>query len=474
MNSDTADVPQQNTKLLLLVCFVPSLGGFLFGFDTAVISGTVDMIESLFGLSKLQVGWFTSSALVGCILGAMVSGALGDKYGRKPILLISALLFFVSALGSMIPPSFALLIPARMTGGIGVGMASVLAPMYISELSPARLRGRLVALYQLSIVAGILLAYFSNWILQHQAQHGLTNGGENGFFNWIFKQQVWRAMFGVEMIPAALFFCLLLLVPSSPRWLLKVNAGERALSILSKINGEKTAIKEMTEISKALEIEQDSFKELFKPGLRIALMVGIGLSVFGQLTGINVIIYYGPTILKDAGIEFGNALQYQVSIGLINLIFTVIALAVIDRLGRRPLLLSGMSVVVVMLTLAGMLFSLENPPTLFIVIVLAVDVACLALSICAVIWVLTPEIYPNRIRGRAMSIATLSNWGTNALSASLFPWYVSTFGMHTGFFTFAGICLLAVLFFWRFVPETKGRTLEEIERIWLQSRDTDK
>jgi SP family arabinose:H+ symporter-like MFS transporter len=456
-------------RFLILVCFVPSLGGFLFGFDTAVISGTVDMVERLFDLSKLQVGWFTSSALVGCILGALVAGALGDKYGRKPIMLVSAALFFLSAFGSMVPPSFTLLIPARMIGGIGVGMASVLAPMYISELAPPRLRGRLVALYQLSIVLGILLAYFSNWLLQNHAGDGLTTQQHSTFYSWIFKEQVWRAMFGMEMVPAALFFLLLLLVPESPRWLLKANEGKKAFSILCRINGKDIAHKETEEIETALEREEDSFRELFKPGLRTALMVGIGLSVFGQLTGINVIIYYGPTILRDAGIAFDSALQYQVSIGLINLIFTIIALLVIDRLGRRPLLIGGMSAVVVMLTIAGILFSMENPPGMLIVIVLAADVACLALSICAVIWVLTPEIYPNRIRGRAMSIATLSNWGTNTLSAYLFPWYVGTFGMHSGFFTFAGICFVAVLFFYRFVPETKGKSLEEIERIWIDT-----
>ncbi len=464
---NTTQPLSRDNGFLILVCFVPSLGGFLFGFDTAVISGTVDMVERLFHLTKLQVGWFTSSALVGCIFGAMVAGALGDKYGRKPIMLVSAALFFLSAFGSMVPPSFTLLIPARIIGGIGVGMASVLAPMYISELAPPHLRGRLVALYQLSIVLGILLAYFSNWFLQNHAATGLTAEQSSGLYNWIFKEQVWRAMFGMEMIPAAIFFILLLLVPESPRWLLKAKKGKSAFSVLCRINGKEEAQKETEEIKRALDREENSFRELFKPGLRTALMVGIGLSVFGQLTGINVIIYYGPTILKDAGIAFDSALQYQVSIGLINLIFTIIALSVIDRLGRRPLLIGGMSAVVVMLTIAGFLFSMDNPPGMLVVIVLAADVACLALSICAVIWVLTPEIYPNRVRGRAMSIATLSNWGTNTLSAYLFPWYVSTFGMHSGFFTFAGICFVAVLFFHRFVPETKGKSLEEIERIWI-------
>ncbi len=450
---------------LMLICLVASLGGFLFGFDTAVISGTVGMVEKLYSLTKLQVGWFTSSALIGCILGAMVAGSLGDRYGRKPILVISAILFFISALGSAVPPTFSILIPARMIGGIGVGMASVLAPMYISEFAPPHLRGRLVALYQLSIVIGILLAYFSNWSLQSYAETRIVQTG-SGLLHLIFVEQVWRAMFGMEMVPAGLFFLMLLFVPESPRWLIKSGNDQQGLSILTKISGSAIARKETRDIQQAVNQEEGTLKELFKPGLRTALMVGVGLSVFGQLTGINIVVYYGPTILEKAGIALTNALQYQVALGIINLIFTVIALFVIDKLGRRPLLLGGMAAVVLMLASAGVLFSFEQPPALLILVVLGADVACLALSICAVIWVLTPEIFPNRVRGRAMSIATLSNWGTNTFSAYMFPWYVSSFGMNTGFFTFAAICFIATLFFWKFVPETKGKSLEEIEKIW--------
>jgi SP family arabinose:H+ symporter-like MFS transporter len=463
--------PHGRGLYLGVICVVASLGGFLFGFDTAVISGTVGMVETLFGLTKLQTGWFTSSALIGCILGAMVAGVLSDRFGRKPILLIAASLFFVSAMGSMIPPTFAILIPARIVGGVGVGMASVLAPMTISEFSPPRLRGRLVALYQLSIVIGILMAYLSNWSLLQQAETGRSLFGSGEFFHWIFIEQVWRSMFGMEMLPAALFFFLLLGIPESPRWLIDKGREEEGFGILSRISGPGVARQEIDEIKTALNQEEGSIRELLKPGFRKALMVGVGLSVFGQLTGINVIIYYGPSILESAGIQLGSALQYQVSLGIINLVFTLIALTVIDKIGRRPLLLWGMAAVVVMLAAAGVLFSLDNAPALLIVIVLGADVACLALSICAVIWVITPEIYPNRIRGRAMSIATLSNWGTNTVSAYLFPWYVATFGMHTGFFTFAAICFIATVFFWRFVPETKNKSLEEIEEMWLTQKN---
>ncbi len=459
-------VEEGDLGYLMLVCLVASLGGLLFGFDTAVISGTVDLVTTQFALTDLQSGWFTSSAIVGCIAGALVAGWLGDRFGRKPVLIVSAMLFFVSALGSTIPPSFGLLVVARIIGGIGIGVASVLAPLFISEFSPPRVRGRLVAMYQLSIVIGILAAYFSNFMLQRYAQgHAEVFSGE-GFWHYVMIDQVWRSMFGAEMIPAGLFFLLLFLVPESPRWLINAGMGQKGISILTRISGPATAHKEYEEISASLLHDTTSIKELLRPGLRTALMVGVGLSVFGQMTGVNIVIYYGPSILKQAGLELGSALQYQVVLGIINLVFTLIALSVIDRLGRRLLLIGGMSAVVLTLGTAGVLFSLDNTPGLLIVLVLGAYIASVALSICAVIWVLTPEIFPTRIRAKAMSIATLSNWGTNAVSAQLFPWYVATLGMHVGFFTFAGICLMATLFFWRFVPETKGKSLEEIEMLW--------
>jgi SP family arabinose:H+ symporter-like MFS transporter len=455
-----------NAGYLALVCSVASLGGLLFGFDTAVISGTVGMVEAQFGLSKLALGWFTSSALVGCILGAMVAGGLGDKYGRKPALMGAAILFFASALGSTIPPSFNVLFSVRIVGGIGVGIASVISPLYISEFSPPKIRGRLVALYQLSIVTGILLAYFSNWMLQQNAleQPAIFNG--TGIFDKIMVGEVWRAMFGVEMLPAMLLLTLLLFVPDSPRWLIQAGRQEEGKHILQKISGHAVAEIEFAQISESIGAAEGRLRELFRPGLRTALMVAVGLSVFGQLTGINAVIYYGPEILKQAGIQFGNALQFQTILGVINLVFTIMALLLIDKLGRRPLLIGGMAAVVLTLFLAGLLFLAKYPGGMLIVIVLGVYIACIAFSICAVIWVLTPEIFPNRVRGRAMSIATFSNWGTNTLAAYLFPWYVSTYGMHVGFFTFGAICLAATLFFWRFVPETRGKSLEQIEGLF--------
>ena len=459
---------KQSNSFIAAVCSIGSLGGLLFGFDTAVISGTFSFIEQYFLLNEIEIGWFASSALIGAIIGALVSGSLSDRFGRKPILIIAAFLFFISALGCTIPDSFIFLIVARIIGGIGVGMASVLAPLYISEFSPPKIRGKLIALYQLSIVIGILLAYLSNWLLLKFSQESTSLFNETDKLYKIFVSEVWRGMFGLEMIPSGLFILLLFLIPESPRWLIKNNNPEKGFNILTKISGKKIAEKEFIEIKNSISKFKGRIADLLRPGLRLALLVGIGLSVFGQFTGVNIIIYYGPTILENAGYKIDGALQFQVAIGLINLIFTILALWKIDRWGRRPLLVYGMFSVFISLIIIAFQFTFDSSQGILIIVMLCIYMASLALSINAVIWVLIGEIFPNRIRGSAMSIVTFTNWGANFLTAFTFPWYIDKIGMGGGFFTFAGMCLLATIFFNKYVPETKGKTLEEIENFWTK------
>lgn len=464
-----ADAPVHGSPLFLAaVCLVASLGGFLFGFDTAVISGTFGFVEKQFGLTKLAVGWFGSAALVGCILGSMVAGWLGDRFGRRPVLIAGGATFLFSALYTTIPNTFSMLIAARIVGGIGVGVASVLAPIYISEFAPPKIRGRLAALFQLSIVIGILLAYTSNWALQQHAQNHPGAFGGAGFLHRVLVSEVWRGMFGMLMFPNLLFILLLLFVPESPRWLIENDRLQHGFNILARVGGRETARLEMAEIRDAAEHEEGSLRELLKPGLRIALIAGTGLAVFSQLTGVNTIVYYGPTILEKAGLKIGGALQYQVALGFINLIFTLVSIWKVDSWGRRTLLLRGMSGVTVALAVIATLFAVGLGSSIWIVVAMGAFMACVSVSICGVIWVILPEIFPNRVRGRAMSITVFAVWATNAVIAFFFPWFVNRFGMHIGFFTFSGICLIATIFFWRMIPETKGRSLEEIERHWLK------
>lgn len=465
-------------QYLTLICLVASLGGLLFGFDTAVISGTVERVREQFGLTDLMEGWFTSSALVGCVLGAAIAGPLGDRFGRKPVMLTSAIFFLASAIYSTIPHTFSVLVVARASCGIGIGMASVVAPMYMSEFAPQAVRGRLVACYQLSIVIGILLAYLSNWLLLRFAQSHPLALGDWQSLHWILVKEYWRGMFGAEMLPAGLFLLLLFCVPETPRWLIQAGREAQGLAILKRIDGAEAADAQLVQIKNTLESRRVSIRELFEPGLRRALLLGILLSVFGQLSGVNIVVYYGPKILAAAGFQNAGALLAQVGFGFINFVFTILALIFIDRVGRRPLLISGMAVVTFALAAIGcvFLFAVRDEATvskavgLWIGGLICVYIACIALSICAVIWVLTPEIFPNRVRGRAMSLATFANWTTNAVSAWVFPWYVARYGMPVFFFTAAAICLIAVSYYWKVVPETKGRSLEEIENLWIARR----
>lgn len=450
---------------LSLVCLVAAIGGLLFGFDTAVISGTVVRVKEQFELTEWTEGWFVSSAIVGCLLGSSIAGMLSDRFGRKKILILSGVLFLASAVGTTIPQTVFGLICGRLVGGLGVGMASMLSPLFISEFSPPRLRGRMVACYQLAITIGIVLAYFTNALLLYLSKDtwaDLTAGP----LRWILVDEVWRGMFATLGIPAVIFLFLLLFIPESPRWLCKQGRHEEARAILSKVGGPDVAAVEIKEIQETLAMESGSILQVFEPWLRRALLIGILLPIFSQVSGINVIIYYGPKIFEQANFTMGDALGGQVTIGLVNVLFTFVAIWKVDQFGRKPLLLAGITGLVCMLGLVSLLSiqGLTGGKTL--VACFMAYCACFAASLGPIPWIVISEIFPNRIRGRAMSIGTFSIWAGCAAVALTFPWLNKNLGPAMTFWLYAVLLAPSFFFVRWFVPETKGKSLEEIEKSW--------
>ncbi|MFD0766014.1 sugar porter family MFS transporter [Mucilaginibacter lutimaris] len=450
---------------LYLVCLVAALGGFLFGFDTAVISGTVSLVKNDFSLNAVSEGWFVSCALLGCIIGVSFSGKLSDKYGRKIVLILSAVLFLASALGCMLTSSFNELIIFRLIGGLGIGVASMVSPLYISEFSPSRYRGMMVSLYQLALTIGIVLAYFTNAYLANHAgdQYG------TGLMHTIFSAEVWRAMLGLGAVPAAIFLVSLFMVPESPRWLLLKGEEQKAKVILIKIDGPDAAAKEIKAFKEQDDNDDTSLKELFKPVYRKALWIGLLLPFLSQVCGINAVIYYGPRILEQAGFTLNNALGGQVTIGLVNVVFTFVAIFTIDKWGRKPLLYVGVGGAVVSLIIIGALFALGVTSGPWILIFILAFIACFAFSFGPVCWVVVGEIFPNAVRGKAMALATLSLWIGNFLVGQLTPVMLEGLGSSWTFWLFALCCSPALWITWKLIPETKGRSLENIENYWKET-----
>ncbi|NQU53507.1 MAG: sugar porter family MFS transporter [Bacteroidetes bacterium] len=463
MNSMNLKNKKSNNLYLLFIALTAALGGFLFGYDTAVISGTIGFVKLKFALDAVMEGWFVSSALVGCIAGVSFAGELSDRLGRKKALLASGLLFSISAIGCAISASHTELIMYRIVGGLGVGVASMLSPLYISEVSPAKIRGRMVALYQLAIAVGILFAYFFNaWLLKNS----LTFEIPNALLQKIFSEEVWRAMFGSEILPAMLFFITMFFIPESPRWLAAKGKSLQAGAVLAKINGISIAEKELISINKALaKEEKGSWGVLFHPGIRVAMFAGIFLAVLSQFTGINAIIYYGPRIMEESGLKLSDALGGQVIIGFVNVAATVFAILKIDKYGRKKLMLGGVSGMVISLVIVGILFLLKITSGVIILIFILTFCASFSVGFGPVIWVLLSEIYPTNVRGRAMSIATLSLWIGTALVGQLVPWMLETLTAAGTFFVFALFCT-PVPFILKRIPETKGMSLEDIENVW--------
>jgi len=454
-----------NRFYIIWLAVIASLGGFLFGYDTAVISGTLAFVRNQFGLEAAMEGWYVSSALVGCVGGVSVAGMLSDKYGRKIILLLAAILFSVSAIGCAISDSFSSLVIFRILGGIGVGFASMLSPLYISEISPPALRGRLVALYQFSITFGILCSFFVNaWLLKRSVVGEL----EISTLQLVFKDEVWRSMLGMESIPAILFFILVTTIPRSPRWLVVNGQAEKASKILNRLAGPVAAANEIQDIRESMAIEKVSMRLLLEPGIKIAILLGASLAVLQQFTGIDAVIYYGPKILEQAGFGLSEALGGQVIIGFINMAFTVLAILTIDKFGRKPLLITGTAGMLISLAAIGLLFALDMAEGILLLSFILVFIACFAFSLGPVVWVILSEIYPNRIRGRAMSIATLGVWIGTSIIGQTIPISLENLGPALTFWIFALFCIPTIYIGARLVPETKGKTLEEIERYWLK------
>jgi SP family xylose:H+ symportor-like MFS transporter len=434
-----------NSKYIIGISFISALGGYLFGFDFAVISGALPFLKTAYQLTDVGEGFLTASLALGCIIGCLMAGRLTDKYGRKPGLMLAAVIFAISSLGIALSPNFSFFILMRLAAGIGVGMASMVCPMYIAEISPSKVRGRNVAINQLTVVIGILITNLINYSLADQGP------------------EAWRWMFGLGTIPSLIFLVGVVFLPESPRWLLKEGKTEQAQTVLNKIGSPVFVENTLSAINKSLiGIQKQSFKAVFAKSVRPAVVIGITLAVFQQFCGMNVIFNYISSIFESLGANRDRQLLETVSIGVVNLFFTILAMFIVDKLGRRPLMLIGsLGLAILHITLAFMLQ--KNYPAELISIYVLLAISVYALSLAPVTWVLISEIFPNKIRGAASSVAVVSLWIAYAILTFTFPILKGVIGTYGPFYLYAGICFLGFLFVLMKVKETKGQTLEELE-----------
>jgi sugar porter (SP) family MFS transporter len=457
------------TGYVYFLAIVAALGGLLFGYDTAVISGTIDQVSRQFNLDALQQGWYVGCALVGSIVGVAISGILSDHLGRRPTMLISAVLFTVSAAGCAVASNLDWLVAYRIIGGMGIGIVSVVAPIYISEIAVARHRGLMVSLYQLAVTVGFLLAYLVNYLLLNYSQAGHELGG---WLQLIFVSEVWRGMLGMETLPALLFFIVLFFIPESPRWLIVRGKETRARQILHHIYiGDTEADRQIADMRSAASHEVKSdWHVLLRPGIAKAVVIGVCIAMLGQFMGVNAVLYYGPTMFEKAGMS--DPLFYQVFVGLVNCLTTVLAMLIIDKVGRKHLVYYGVSGMIVCLVAISLYFGFGKQwglPLGFMLTFFLLYVFCCAVSISAVVFVLLSEMYPNSVRGLAMSIAGFALWVGTYLVGQLTPWMLANLTPAGTFALFAVMCVPYLLIMWRLVPETAGMTLEDIERYWENS-----
>ncbi|MEP7317331.1 MAG: sugar porter family MFS transporter [Panacibacter sp.] len=434
---------------------VAAVGGLLFGYDTAVVAGAIGFIEKLYDLSPAMKGWVASCALIGCIVGAMFAGKLSDAIGRKKVLVLSAVLFAVSSGGILVPLDLNWFVFFRLIAGLGIGIASMLAPMYIAEIAPADIRGRLVSINQLGIVSGILIIYFVNATIAgwHDEAWNISTG--------------WRWMFGSGLLPSAIFLLLLFFVPESPRWLAQQQRWDEAKFILTKVNGLAKAESELTEIKEALNTETSSFADILKPGVRKALMIGVILCIFSQVTGINAIMYYAPEIFKSTGDGSSSSLMQTVLVGVINVLFTLVAIKYVDSWGRRTLLLVGCAGMALCLAIVGGAFYFDLAKGYLVLIAILAYIAFFAISLGPLAFVVIAEIFSNRNRGIAMSVCIFFLWASVYAVSQSFPMLLDSIGSAFTFWIYMIMSVAAFIFVYLLIPETKGKSLEEIERYWM-------
>ncbi len=436
---------------VVFVSVVAAMGGVLFGYDTAVISGTVEALRKHFVLDPLQLGWVVGSALIGCVLGAAAAGKLTDWLGRRTVLAVSAFLFLASGIWCYYAPTAGELVAARILGGVGVGFASLLVPVYIAELAPPQSRGALVSLNQVGILVGMVLSYWANaWIGRLGDGAWLTNIG-------------WRIMLGAEALPALIFLLLSLSIPESPRWLLKSGRTERARVVLERLHGPAIAEAQLVEIRDAIAQEQGAVAELFRPETRGTVFMTMILALFQAFTGINIVMYYAPTIFASAGVGTGTALDHSVIIGLVMLLFTLGSMMLVDRVGRKPIMLLASAGMGTSLVLLGLMFGGAGAGGWWLFIWILTFVSSFSIGMGGIYWVVVSEIFPTRVRGAAMSLSVVFLWGGNYLVSQFFPAMLAVLQGQV-FYVFALMCLICFVFIRRFVPETKGKTLEQIER----------
>ena len=448
-----------------IISLVAGLGGLLFGYDWVVIGGAKPFYEAYFHLNDPALqGWAMSCALVGCLLGAGISGNLSDRFGRKPLLIAAALLFAAASLGTAMAGTFDGFVGWRIGGGVAIGLASNLSPMYISEVSPAAIRGKLISLNQLNIVIGILLAQCINWLIARPVPAGAT--ALDILHSWN-GQQGWRWMFGVTAVPAVLFLVGMLVVPESPRWLAKAGRHGKARKVLERIGGVEHGRRALAEIELSLQVEAQStsLRELIDPTVLKVLLLGVVLAVFQQWCGINVIFNYAEEVFSAAGYKVSDLLLNIVITGAVNLIFTIVAIGVVDKVGRRKLMLLGSAGLAIIYAVLGAGY-LEHSRGVHMLVLVVAAIACYAVSLAPVTWVVIAEIFPNRIRGTAMSVAVMSLWVASFILTYTFPMLNRGFGAAVTFWIYAVVCAAGFVFILRRLPETKGKTLEEIERSW--------